>query len=160
VPSLLIQQLLNILQKANVQAVQVAKGASDDRSLLVSLLFANGATWDGSPLPPPSGDYWEYLVYCTTPGGETAALTRAQFEVIMEFWPKEQADHLERAEDVVPTGTVPLGCCTDIHGKQTPNTKATDCAVPPNQAFQQNDPCSRFGSGKEPVSADARPAVG
>ena len=66
-PSTLIQQLFNILQAANVQAVKVDETGGNPRPLLTSLFLANGATADGTPLPPPNAYVGDYLVYYEAP---------------------------------------------------------------------------------------------
>jgi hypothetical protein len=132
VASKLIQQLLNVLQAANVEAVRASAGSEDCKRLVSSLFFANGATGDAGPrLCPPVIDVSEYLVKYTSPGGETAYLTMAQAQVISESW------DLER---LMPDTHHPLGCCTDSSGKGTPNKTKNDCPCPPNQSWCQG-PC-------------------
>ena len=137
-PSKVIQQLLNILQAANVEAVKVDRNDRDCRPLLTSLFLANGATAEGDHIEDlPTIYVGDYLISYTTPGGEEALLTRAQAQVIMEFWDLEKQD--EAAQ-----GTEPLGCCTDRNGKQTENVKYSSCAIPPNRSWSQG-PCGGYG---------------
>jgi hypothetical protein len=143
VPSTVVQQLLNILQAANVQAVKVDRDGAECKPLTTSLLFADGATGRNPkpppplyPLPPPAIYVGDYLVLYTSPGGETAWLTRAQAQVIDEFW------DLGRGDDV-RQGTTPLGCCTDKYGVGHDNVTKSDCACPPNQSWAQG-PCGGY----------------
>jgi hypothetical protein len=132
VPSKLVQQLLNILQAANVEAIKVDRDKADSKPLTTSLLFADGATGDGTPLDPPSIYVGDYLVQFTAPGGgETALLTRAQAEVFLEFY------DLGGPDVTTSGGTAPLGCCTDHNGQGKNNVTQSNCPSPPNLSWSQ-----------------------
>lgn len=139
-PSKVIQQLLNILQKANIEAVKIEQGDSDCKLLVTSLLFANGATGNGGPIEDPPAFYvGDHLVSYKTPGGEKALLTRAQVQVIMEFWDLPKGDGALK-------GPEPLGCCTDKNGIGRNNIAKSDCGCPPYKSWSVG-PCGGYGDG-------------
>lgn len=151
-----IQQLFNVLQAANVQAVKFDVDGGSPRPLITSLLLANGATGDGKPLPPPPHDYvGDYLVLYTAPGGETALLTRAQAEVVMEFWDLPKA---KEGRHGLVTGTTPVGCCTDKDGGAKNNVPISQCICPPNQSWSQS-PCGGWGDGRHKRGVVSGPAA-
>jgi hypothetical protein len=140
VASRLIQQLFNILQAANIEAVRIEEAGGNCKSLVRSLLFADGATFDGGPiLTTPSFYLGDYLVYYKTPGGESALLTRAQVEVIMECIDRNDADR------AVPGTVAPLGCCTYLDGTSSNNMTQSACLNQPNHQSWCQGPCPSYG---------------
>jgi hypothetical protein len=138
VPSILIQQLLNVLQATNLQAVKVDQNNGPIRPLLTSLFLANGATSDGNPLPFPTDvDFADYLVWYQAPGGESALLTRAQIEVIMESSTPNEGDRN-------PLTTKTFGCCMGPGGPQ-PSMLQSACEIPPNEGWSQGACPSKNG---------------
>ena len=131
-PSQVVQQLFNMLQAANVEAVKVAETDGGCKALVRTLFFANGATGDASPLTPPTAYVGDYLVAYTAPTGETALLTRAQAEVIEDFW-----DLVSEVAGRQVGGIAPLGCCTNQAGVGTNNVTQSMCPIPPNQSWCQ-----------------------
>jgi hypothetical protein len=129
----LLQQLYNILQAANVEAVNVEESGGDCKTLVRVLFFASGATYDGSPLPPPNTYVGDYLIYYKDSSNRIAFLTRAQVEVIMEFGKLAK-------DDKGVASTSPVGCCTDQNSLGTNNVPASMCACPPNKSWSQS-PC-------------------
>lgn len=130
----LIQQLLNLLQDINVTAIRFDKAAPDKKPPITPIFLATGATGDGSPSPPPNNiNVSDYLVSFTTPDGETAMLTRAQAEVIMEVWHKQVGSKNNGG------GTAPLGRCRHVDGSCDNNVKLSDCPSP--SQWTQNAPC-------------------
>jgi hypothetical protein len=130
-----IQQLFNMLQAANVEAVTLSENDGSSKSLIRTLFFANGATFDGSPLRPPSFYVGDYLISYTAPTGETALLTAAQAQVIADFW------DLGVPPSFSGGGVAPLGCCTNQDGTGTNNITKSACPVPPNRSWCQG-PCA------------------
>jgi hypothetical protein len=146
-PNPVIQQLLNILQAANFQAVKADRYNGDCRQLIISLLLANGATGNGSKSTAhiPHQDCSDYLVYYTSPNGEAAYLTRAQAEVIQDFWPTAKSEKSNKA-DLVRAQIQPLGCCIDANGNATVNVPPSQCNCPPCQSWCQG-PCGPANGG-------------
>jgi hypothetical protein len=141
----IIQQLLNILQAANVAAIQADQNCDRAcRALINSLFLANGATFDGSWIGKPDIFVGDYLVFYDDHGVQ-AYLTRAQVEVLEDYFGTCDKD----ANDVgaQPNLPSPVGCCTD------PSTNTTECNVPqsmcllPKKWIQKPCPSSQIDKG-------------
>jgi hypothetical protein len=159
VPSTLIQQFLNILQAANVEAVKIAENGGECESLVRTLFFASGATAKGQPLDPPDQYVGDYLVYFTNPhGNETAYLTRAQIEVIEDFWDLKGGDGAPAAVPPAPASVQPVGCCTYYPGGTQKNNIPQSMCVAPNVWSQSA--CGSFGGGRKPIAPVGEPPGG
>jgi hypothetical protein len=162
VPSKLIQQFVNMLQAVNVEAVKIAEGGGDSKSLLRTLFFASGATGDGQPLDPPEVYVGDYLVYWTNPhGNETAYLTRAQVEVIEDFWPLQAggAGGAAAAAPAAQGGPQPVGCCTYYpSGTQKENVPQNMCTAP--NIWTQSACGGTFPGRRKPVAPVDEPNCG
>jgi hypothetical protein len=113
-----LQQLLNILQAANVAAIKADQNCDKSCRLLIDSLFlANGATFDGSPSDPPDIFVGDFLVFYDAHGLQ-AYLTRAQAAVIDGFFGDCDDDDGNGAQaGVIKPATVsPVGCCSDANG--------------------------------------------
>jgi hypothetical protein len=148
VASTALQQILNILQAANVEAAKILE-SGQCTPLARSLLFADGATADGSPLPLPQSSYLgDYLIYYTSPDGKVSAyLTRAQAEVIEDYG--DLAGDAARAI-AVPKSVQPLGCCTDPDGTRHNNVPPSLCQKP---STWMQGPCGSYSRGKAKAAA-------
>jgi hypothetical protein len=140
--TVLLQQLLNILQAANVEAVK-AEGKSDHscKSLVTSLFFANGATFDGSPTAPPDVFVGDYLVFYDDHGVQ-AYLTRAQVEVIEDYFgtcDDKDADTGDTGK-IRPNRVSPVGCCTDPDNNSSTNNVPQSMCLSPKIWSQR--PCA------------------
>ena len=113
-----LQQLLNILQAANVAAIRADQNADHScRSLINSLFLANGATFDGSPIESPDIFVGDYLVFYDAHGLQ-AFLTRAQAEVIDDFFGDcdDNGGNGAKAGGITPATVSPVGCCSNADG--------------------------------------------
>jgi hypothetical protein len=158
--TVLLQQLLNILQAANVEAVKAEQKCDHScKSLVTSLFFASGATFDGSPATPPDVFVGDYLVFYDDHGVQ-AFLTRAQVEVINDYFGTcdDNGADAGDTDSIRPKRVSPVGFCTDPDNNDVCTSNVPQSMCLPPKIYSQTPCPPRFDTSERGASSGTEAA--